>query len=90
MQRQINYGTCIVQYDNNGNYNRSVSDVIIKMSLKTDKHFVHFMKLIIIIMFIKYILKHKLTTTTIMRFMYSIEILHYNLVKCINYHTTKK
>ena len=57
MQRQINYGTCTVLY--NGNY--SVSDVIIKMSLKTDKYFFHFMKLIIILTFVKYISKPTLT-----------------------------
>ena len=53
MQRQINYGTCTVQYDNNGNCNRSVSDAIIKMSLKIDKYFYHFMKLIIILALVK-------------------------------------
>ena len=41
MQIQINYGASTMQYDNNGNYNtpftfRSVSDIIIEMSLKTD------------------------------------------------------
>ena len=65
MQRQFKYETCTAQYDNNGKYNTpsQCSDAIIKMSLKTDKYFFHFIKLIIIHTFVKYILKHTLTTT---------------------------
>ena len=49
MQIQINYGACTVQYDNNGTYKTPSQCFLrarIKMSLKTDKYFFHFMKLI--------------------------------------------
>ena len=67
MQIQINYGACTVQYENTmvlTTLLRRVFEAIIKMSLKTDKFFFHFMKLIIILTFVKYISKHTLTTIT--------------------------